>query len=294
MAIAYKNAVRDCTYPFKGIYTRHLLSWLADAAYSEEDVAKYGNGMQVGELYRDEVWMMECLDTDRRQTITDCLNELLRAGVITRRRRPRRSTITAINLNWLLAHKRLEVTESVTSADEATFSVEDVPDVSGIEDEQQSCRQPEQVPVDPANNSLVRPTSRLGQYVATQNEASSTTWNGASSTTRSEASSQRETWREGYQGLQKVSRRLTDKPAHDNIALQVLLQAEAKPTPAPKPEPAPMEHTWKSGKEFGTCSCIVCGMDMVYWIRGGKKTSCRPIPAPFLQESQAEEEIPYE
>lgn len=115
MAIAYINAVRECTYPFKRFYTRQLLIWLADAAYTEEQVAKFGNGMRVGELWRDEQWMMECLDIDRRQTITDCLNELLGAGAIKRVRRQRRSTITFVDIGWLKKHKRLDATSNQAS-----------------------------------------------------------------------------------------------------------------------------------------------------------------------------------
>src|ERR1019366_4089829 len=115
MAIAYINAVRECTYPFKRLYTRQLLIWLADAAYTEEQVAKFGNGMRAGELWRDEQWMMECLDIDRRQTITDCLNELLEAGAIKRVRRQRRSTITFVDIGWLKKHKRLDATSNEAS-----------------------------------------------------------------------------------------------------------------------------------------------------------------------------------
>jgi hypothetical protein len=71
--------------------------------------------MRVGELWRDEQWMMECLDIDRRQTITDCLNELLEAGAIKRVRRQRRSTITFVDIGWLKKHKRLDATSNEAS-----------------------------------------------------------------------------------------------------------------------------------------------------------------------------------
>ena len=48
MAIAYISAVREWTYPFKRLYTRQLLIWLADAAYTEEQVAKFGNEADPG------------------------------------------------------------------------------------------------------------------------------------------------------------------------------------------------------------------------------------------------------
>jgi hypothetical protein len=70
---------------------------------------------------------MKCLNMNRRQTISGCFTELEEAGAIQRKRRFHNTSLTFVDLNWLLAHKRTDDTESVTSVEEATQSVTSVP-----------------------------------------------------------------------------------------------------------------------------------------------------------------------
>jgi len=278
MSIQHTTAVYECDQ-FKG-NTRFLLLALAYYAYDKGPYPKGFPDPGFGWGYRGEDFFMECLNINRRQTITDCYTELQEAGAIQRKRRWHNTWLTFVDLDWLQAHKRTQATENEAWVDD----------------------------------SLVRPTSGLGHTtenvacVPTDNVA--TTFHGkrCMSATENVATSTSSL----IYGVQQVVQRDDEghKPAN-HIAPQVLPQAEAKATPAskpaPQPAPAPIPHKWKSGREFGKCDCTNCGISMLSWIRSGKEISCDP--APLSQESYSadgtfavdevqdtdglEEEIPY-
>jgi hypothetical protein len=132
MSIQHTTAVYECDQ-FQGI-TRALLTALAYFAY---DKGPYPRGFPdpgFGWGYRGEDFFMKCLNMNRRQTISGCFTELEESGAIQRKRRFHNTSLTFVDLDWLLAHKRTHDTESVTSVEgmlpertQTTQSVTSVP-----------------------------------------------------------------------------------------------------------------------------------------------------------------------
>ena len=131
MSVLHTTAVYECDQ-FKG-NTRSLLLALAYYAY---DKGPYPRGFPdpgFGWGYRGEDFFMECLNINRRQTISGCYTELEEAGAIQRKRRWHNTSLTFVDLDWLLANRRTEVTVDVTSDrltttdDRLTESVTSVP-----------------------------------------------------------------------------------------------------------------------------------------------------------------------
>ena len=113
MSWEHNRAVRDCAEFRGGI--RFLLFTLCDRASSGPTVVDgKRRGLPKGWLSISVARMMQDTGIQRRPTIDKFLSKLKSAGVIQRKRRRRKASLTFVSLDWLKAHT-YDTTKSDTS-----------------------------------------------------------------------------------------------------------------------------------------------------------------------------------
>jgi len=105
------TAVRKCNQ-FRS-NTRLLLFILADAASNGKQTTETGIvNLPYGYTSKGERQLMKDMNTARRQTITDAMDELAEAGAIVRARRMRKNALTFVDITWLQEHSESFETEA--------------------------------------------------------------------------------------------------------------------------------------------------------------------------------------